>query len=35
MGVNRGAKREFASMEIGIRNQIFLKKPEVSILNSD
>jgi len=36
MGVRRaggGAKRAFAlSLEIGIRNQIFLEKPEVDIL---
>jgi len=32
MGVRRGAKRAFATLEIGINNQIFLEKPEVGIL---
>ena len=32
MGVSRGAKRAFATQEIGIKNQIFLEKPEVGIL---
>jgi len=36
MGVHRGAKRAFAPhLEIGIKNQIFLEKAEVGILNSD
>jgi len=36
MGFRRGgAKRAFAFMEIGIKNQIFLENPEVGILNSD
>jgi len=32
MGVRREAKRAFATQEIGIKNQIFLEKPEVGIL---
>jgi len=32
MGVRRGTKREFATQEIGIKNQIFLEKSEVGIL---
>ena len=32
MGVRRGAKRAFATLEIGIKNQIFLENPEVGIL---
>jgi len=32
MGVRRGAKRAFATLEIGIKNLIFLEKPEVGIL---
>jgi len=32
MGVRRGTKRAFATQEIGIKNQIFLEKPEVGIL---
>ena len=38
MGVRRAgeAKRAFAPrLEIGIKNQTFLEKPEVRILNSD
>jgi len=31
MGVRRGAKRAFATLEIGIKNQIFLEKTEVGI----
>jgi len=30
-----GAKRAFSPMEMGIKNQIFLEKTEVGILNSD
>jgi len=32
MGVRRGKKRAFATLEIGIKNQIFLENPEVGIL---
>jgi len=32
MGDRRGAKHAFATLEIGIRNQIFLENPEVGIL---
>ena len=32
MGVRRGAKRAFATQEFGIKNQIFLEKPEDGIL---
>jgi len=32
MGVRRGTKRAFATLEIGIKNQIFLENPEVGIL---
>jgi len=35
MGVRRGSNRAFAPLEIGIKNQIFLEKPEAGILNSD
>ena len=35
MGVRRGANARFPPLEIGIKNQIFLEKPEVGILNSD
>jgi len=34
MGGLRG-KRAFSPLEIGIKNLIFLEKPEVGILNSD
>ena len=30
-----GAKTGISPLEIGIKNQIFLEKPEVGILNSD
>jgi len=32
MGDRRGAKQAFATLEIGIKNQIFLENPEVGIL---
>jgi len=32
MGIRRGAKLAFAALEIGIKNQIFLEKPEVGLL---
>ena len=32
MGVRRGAKRAFATLEIGIKSQIFLENPKVGIL---
>jgi len=32
MGVRGGAKRAFATLEIGIKNEIFLENPEVGIL---
>jgi len=35
MGVSRGARRAFSPMEMGIKNQMFLEKTEVGILNSD
>jgi len=35
MGVRSGGKCPFPPPEIGIKNQIFLEKPEVGILNSD
>jgi len=33
MGVRRGANARFPSLEIVIKNQKFLEKPEVGILN--
>ena len=35
MGVRRGGKCPFPPLEIGIKNQKFLEKPEVGILTSD
>ena len=35
MGVRRGGECPFPLLEIGIKNQKFLKKSEVGILNSD
>ena len=35
MGVRRMGKCPFPFLEIGIKNQIFPEKPDVSILNSD
>jgi len=32
MGVRRGGKRAFATLEIGIKNQMFLEKPDVGFL---
>ena len=32
MGIRRGAKLAFAALEIGIKNQIILEKPEVGLL---
>jgi len=32
MGVHRGAKRAFATLEIGIKNQMFLEKTDVGFL---
>jgi len=33
MGVRRAETRAFTPLEIGIKKQIFLEKPEVGILN--
>jgi len=35
MGVRRGGNCPFSSLEIGIKNQMFLEKTEVGILNFD